>query len=59
MKSNYAEIAFFESWFSSYKTIECEEEITQASKLSGANAIAKYLNISNNPKSTKKFNQLI
>lgn len=31
MKSNDADVAFFESWFSSYRTVEWEEKIAQTS----------------------------
>ena len=54
MKDDKADTTFFESWFSSYKTIEWEEEITQASKLSGSNVISRYLNLSNESKSINK-----
>ena len=53
MKDEKADITIFESWFSSYKTIEWEEEMTQASKLSGSGVIARYLNISNDTMNSK------
>ena len=45
MKSSEADITFFESRFSLYKTTDFDEQISHSSALSGCNIIARYLNI--------------